>query len=118
MAGSAGTIKNPSPKKGQPQPNMNSDIVTKGLASSHKVKEGTLCKTNFDNYAKNVEAILINPNWMGSSIPLGGKKQLTKPFTIEDFAQLQFSKNLMIDGLLFVWVEKDIIFDVIKVVEK
>ena len=38
--------------------------------------------------------------------------------TIEEFAQLNFSKNLMIDGLVFVWVEKEIISPVIKVLEK
>jgi hypothetical protein len=39
------------------------DIVDKGLAQIVKPKEGIL-KTNFDKYAKNVEAILINPNWI------------------------------------------------------
>ena len=38
--------------------------------------------------------------------------------TTEDFSHLQFSKKIMIDGLLFVWVEKEILSDVIKILEK
>ena len=37
--------------------------------------------------------------------------------TIDDFKQLNFSKNLMTDGLVFVWVEKDIISELIKFFE-
>ncbi len=36
---------------------------------------------------------------------------------MEDFEQLRFSKSLMIDGLFFVWVEKEIIRAVIKYFE-
>lgn len=36
---------------------------------------------------------------------------------MEEFGQLNFSKNLMIDGLIFVWVEKEIISPVIKYFE-
>ena len=46
-----------------------------------KLKEGSLTKTNFDNYAKNVEAILINPNWTTNS-------KDHKKTTIEEFAKL------------------------------
>jgi hypothetical protein len=38
--------------------------------------------------------------------------------TMEEFSQLNFSKSLMIDGLVFVWVEKEIISPVIKAMEK
>ncbi len=70
--------------------------------------------TNFDNYAKNVEAILINPKWILST----EKKSKTKNgITIEDFAKIKFSKNLMIDGLVFIWVEKEMIYQIIKIME-
>jgi hypothetical protein len=69
---------------------------------------------NLDNYAKNVEVILINPEWVTGEKE---KKSKGKGVTIEDFNQLNFSKNLMIDGLVFVWVEKEIISDVIKYFE-
>lgn len=77
-----------------------------------KSKDGIL-KTNFDNYAKNVEAVLINPVWITQK----DKKGKIKGVTIEDFQQLRFSKNLLIDGLIFVWVEKEIIWPIIKFFE-
>lgn len=69
-------------------------------------------KTSFDNYTQNVEAILINPRWNTSD-----KKpaKLDGSITVDDFAQLQFSNKLMIDGLVFIWVEKEIIRSVIKI---
>ncbi len=36
---------------------------------------------------------------------------------MNDFFKLNFSKNLMIDGLVFIWVEKEIISEVIKFFE-
>lgn len=88
------------------------ELVAKGLANVVKVKEGSLCKTNFDAYTKDVEAILINPNWSTS-----GKKGKHE-ITTDDFAHLQLSMNLLIDGLVFIWVEKEIISPVIKILER
>lgn len=82
------------------------NLVANGLAKVIRVKE--LPKVNFDLHAKNVEAILINPSW----------KQNGAGITLEDFAHFQFSKHLLIDGLVFVWVEKEIIFDIIRILEK
>lgn len=90
---------------------MAEDLVTKGLAKIHKPKED-ITKLNFDNYAKDVEAILINPPWN-----LNPKDKSGQGITIEEFEQLNFSKNLMIDGLAFIWVEKEIISPVIKFFE-
>ena len=36
---------------------------------------------------------------------------------MEEFKQINFSKHLMIDGLVFIWVEKEIISDIIKFFE-
>lgn len=44
-------------------------------------KDG-IVKTNFDNYAKNVEAILINPSWVTQK----DKKGKIKGVTIEEFS--------------------------------
>jgi hypothetical protein len=60
------------------------ELVLKGLACVVKVKEGTLHKTNFDVYAKNVEAILINPTWNTT----GKKSKVEGAITPEDFASL------------------------------
>lgn len=70
---------------------------------------------NFDNYAKNVEAILINPKWFLSKEK---KTKVKGGVTIEEFATIKFSKNLMIDGLVFIWVEKEMTLDIIKIMEK
>jgi hypothetical protein len=95
-----------------PQRDEGKDLIEKGLAQIVKPKEGIL-KTNFDNHAKNVEAILINPAW----ITIKDKKGKIKGVTMDDFTQLRFSKTLMTDGLIFVWVEKEIILPVIKFFE-
>lgn len=61
-----------SPSK-QPKAPAGEDLIVKGLANVIKVKDGSLVKTNFDTYTKNVEAILINPNWnTNSSKPVPG----------------------------------------------
>lgn len=77
-----------------------------------KPKEGIL-KTNFENYAKNIEALLINPTWVTSK----DQKGKVTGVTMQDFEKLRFSKALMMDGLIFVWVEKEIIYPVIKFFE-
>ena len=94
--------------------NENDDLINKGLAQVIHAKD-SIINTNFDNYAKNVEAILVNPKWVLSK----DKKSKNKHgITIEEFANIKFSKNLMIDGLLFIWVEKEIILDIIRIMEK
>ena len=80
--------------------------MTKGLAQIFTPKEGVL-STNFDNYAKNVEAILINPKWILSTEK---KTKVKTGITIEEFSKIKLSKNLMIDGLVFIWVEKEMIY--------
>ena len=78
--------------------------MTNGLANIVKAT-GPLVRENFDLYAKNVEAILINPQWNTT-----GKKGVNdRSITLNEFEQLKFSKNLMVDGLVFVWVEKEIL---------
>ena len=62
-----------------------------------------------------MQAVLINPLW---STTTKTSSKVPGSVTIEDFAQLQFSKKLMIDTLVFVWVEKEIISPVIKILEK
>mmetsp|Transcript_16341 Transcript_16341/g.11770 ORF Transcript_16341/g.11770 Transcript_16341/m.11770 type:complete len:195 (+) Transcript_16341:439-1023(+) len=73
-----------------------------------------MTKINFDNYTHQVQAILINPPWIGDA---DNKKGQKKNVSLEEFKQLRFSKNLMIDGIVFVWVEKELISDLIKFFE-
>lgn len=48
----------------------------------------SIIKTNFDNYAKNVEAILINPKWHLNP----DKKKPKDGITMEEFSKINFSK--------------------------
>lgn len=63
-----------------------------------------------------MEAILINAPWnLNTKDKKVGK---AKGVTFDEFKQLNFSKNLMIDGIVFVWVEKEIVSDIIKYFEQ
>lgn len=106
-------LKSPSPTKFKG--NFTDDLEHRGLAKVIKVKEGQLVKTNLDTLTENVEAILINPRWNISGV------QPARPdgtITTEDFAALHLSNKLMVDGLVFVWVEKEIISEMIRIMEK
>ena len=37
--------------------------------------------------------------------------------TMKEFRELNLSSKLMLDGILFIWVEKEYIFDVVKFLE-
>lgn len=58
------------------------DLIHKGLAQVVKLKEGTMQKTNFDQYTHDVEAVLINPNWNTT----GKKSKAESGITIDEFA--------------------------------
>ena len=78
-----------------------------------------ICNINFDNHANDVEVILINPNWNLTGLVKDKKgNKCSEGISIEEFTKLNFSKKLMIDGLVFVWVEKQIISEIIKFFEK
>jgi hypothetical protein len=89
------------------------ELVSKGLAQVIKCKRGSLIKMNFDNYAQNVEAILINPKWNTTN-----KDVKEDEITLDQFKHLKFSHNLLIDGLVLVWIEKEILSKVIEILEK
>lgn len=68
---------------------------------------------NLDSYASKVEAILINPPWNGPS----SDKKRPGSVSFDEFSKLNFSKSLMVDGLVFIWVDKELIAKVIKYFE-
>ena len=72
-------------------------------------------KTNLDALTENVEAILINPIWNTSGVK---PARPDGTITTDDFAQLHFSSKLMVDGLVFVWIEKEILSQMIRIMEK
>ena len=61
-------------------------------------------KLDLAKHAQDVQAILINPPWNGG-------------ISITDFKSLQIPTNVMKDGLLFVWIEKSIMIEIIKHLE-
>lgn len=58
-------------------------------------------RQDLENYARNVEAILMNPPWNFK------KKSSSEPgVSIEDFRHLKLPRVLINDGLLFIWTDK------------
>jgi len=76
---------------------------------SKMIESDNIYNINLEDIAQNVEAILINPPW---------KKILEDPTELDKFKTLNFEKNLMKDGLIFIWVEKEFLVEIIKMFEK
>lgn len=76
----------------------------------------------FEKYSHDVQAILVNPPWDCTN-PLSNaqsdaKKGKNGRITIEDFvANFKIPTSVMKDGLVFIWVEKEIISDLMKCFE-
>jgi hypothetical protein len=68
-----------------------------------------------------VEGILMNPQWAdhaydaasNSIKPVPGKTGLT----IDEFSKIRIPEEVLRDGIIFIWVQKELIFSVIKVLE-
>jgi hypothetical protein len=85
-----------------------SNIVT--CSGKNKVLEVSL-----EDHALDVQAILVNPPWENT---FNSEKQ-PKKISIEEFKKsFNIPKTVMKDGLVFIWVEKEYIFDLIKCFEK
>lgn len=70
-----------------------------------------------------VEGILISPNWSPHRFDQKLKKCVAeKPegsntITIDEFKMLKIPESVMRDGILFIWVEKELIYEIIKFFE-
>lgn len=53
-----------------------------------------------DDYAENLEAIVINPPWSGN-------------FGMDEFKGIKIPLSKMKEGLIFVWAEKEYISDIV-----
>ena len=72
---------------------------------------------------RDVEAILINPKWADhgfdpltkqtTSIKDNERRKAFSGTTIEELKRLRIPDFVMKDGILFIWVEKELIFEVI-----
>ena len=64
------------------------------------------------NSVRHAEAILINPRWATYKFNYQQQKIEAEPgtgLTIEDFKRLVIDEDVMRDGILFIWVEKELI---------
>jgi tRNA1(Val) A37 N6-methylase TrmN6 len=81
---------------------------------------------DYSQYATDVQAILVNPPW-DCTHPIScqnndnsklSKSKNTNGISIEEFCRsFKVPTTVMKDGLLFIWVEKEIIADLIKCFE-
>ena len=92
------------------------NLIEKGFA---KVVNKIPHVENIDlaNHANDVQAILINPPWECCQTPANDQKS-KKTISIESFKKLDIPKTVLKDGLVFIWIEKEIISDVIHYMEK
>jgi hypothetical protein len=71
----------------------------KGECLYHEVSD--IFSEDLNNYAEDLEAILINPPWK------------EKTFNFEKFTKIKLPLNKMKEGLIFVWAEKEYISDLV-----
>ena len=108
------------PKKAKHgDPNLEKKGLARNVVCSGKQKVQEL---DFTQYAHDVQAVLINPPWncsnplMGYEDNRGSKPQ--QKISIDDFVNnFKLPTSVMKDGLLFIWVEKEIIQPIIKCLE-
>lgn len=120
------------PWKNEVDLNTKNEVVEDGLSEVHHIKsKGGIQKVDLASYANDVQAILINPPW-DCTQPVTNcdnikfdTQQSKKPFqcltkiNIKDFTQnFDIPTSVMKDGLVFIWVEKEIIFELIKFFEE
>lgn len=76
------------------------DVAAKGEYEYFELND--IFSEDLNNYANDLEAILINPPWKNNN-----------KFDFEKFTKIKFPLNKMKEGLIFVWTEKEFISDVI-----
>jgi hypothetical protein len=94
------------------------DIVIQNTSNSEKNKlsklitcqpKNTVETVDLAKYANDVQAILINPPWESCHSIGKSSKKKAKTLSIDNFKKLNIPTSVMKDGLVFIWVEKDII---------
>jgi hypothetical protein len=76
------------------------DQADQGEFLYHEVND--IFSEDLNNYAEDLEAILINPPW----------KEISK-FNFENFTKIKLPLNKMKEGLIFIWAEKEYISDLV-----
>ena len=89
---------------------------TTGMAKVVKTRS-KVENMDFSKEAFDVQAILVNPPW-DCCKPIGASSK-QKTVSIKDFSEnFKIDTHVMKDGLVFIWVEKEYISDIIKCFEK
>jgi len=102
------------PWKTEVQHDNTPDLVSDGLAKviACPTKQ-PIYYQDLSKYASDVTAILINPPWENAvTTVFNSSKQ--KNITIADFTKLVIPTSVMKDGLVFIWVEKEVICEVMR----
>jgi hypothetical protein len=72
------------------------------------------CSSKYRDKVGKVQALLMNPPWNLSE----GGKSASNRITFSKFKQsFSLPRDLMVDGLVFIWIEKELIFELIKFFE-
>lgn len=66
-----------------------------------------ITSVNLNNYAEDLEAILVNPPWENKTTAH------SKLFNMDNFVKLNLPLKKMKEGLIFVWTEKEYISDLV-----
>lgn len=92
------------PWKNEVKQETETDLEKRGLAKVIAFSDKKpIWKCDLGKHAADVQAIMLNPPW--------------SMLSIEQFKEFSIPASVMKDGLLFIWVEKEIISDVIKSLE-
>ena len=93
-------------KLSQPHPMIIIQSIT-SLDRTRVVKVKSICKQHIDRHIQNVEALFLNIDW--------GKKGQT----INDFRNIKLdSFKLMEKGLVFIWAPKQLIFEILQIMQE
>lgn len=105
------------------KPELTDDLLKKKQLSrvvkcSRKKDQFVQCE-NMSKHIKNAQAILINPPWDSIVGTRGAHNEGSGRITVDEFCQnLKIPMDVMKDGLLFIWVEKEYISKLIKFFEE
>jgi hypothetical protein len=87
------------------------NLENSNIGSFHEFSnyELNIQKINLNDYCDDIEAILINPPWSNNE---------TNLFTFEHLKNIQFPFKKIKEGMIFIWIEKEFLYDTLKFFEK
>ena len=104
------------PWKAEVKQNLSDSLVQNGLAKI-VTNKSKVVEEDFSKHANDVQAILVNPPWDSIS-GMAPSKLPKNRLTIDDFTKhFKISTDVMKDGLVFIWIEKEYISEIIKCLE-